>query len=996
MKKITLMLCVLLVFCWQSNAQLNEGFDAAGLPTGWTETELVGADANWESGATNNQNSSVQPRTGAGMAYFYEASYNGETTRLETPSQDLTSLTTPILTFYYTQVDWGGDQDQLSIWYKDGAAGTWTMLSEYTGSVSAWTEVNIILPSASADYYIGFQGFSGYGRGVTIDDVAIGEAPNCLAPGDLGVTVTTTTETMLNWTATGSETDFTYEYGDTGFIQGAGTTGMVTGLTTPISGLTPGTTYDFYVQANCGVDGDSGFSGPFTWIQPNEGESCATAFMASLEADCGTATPISLDFTGAPSNISTSCDTFNNYGLWVTAMTDAAGGLTINASVAVDMAVFDACGGSDIACYEGGISPSVNVALSPNTQYYLYFWQEGTASTAMVDVCIASYTLAVAPDCAEAPTVPTDTATGVMLPGGVVNLSWTAPSSGPAPTDYELFFGDTSGAITSIGLLGSTDTNVDITGLDFGTTYYWSILPYNDITAATNTCSEWSFTTDAPPTGYDCNDPILVGALPYNTTDDTGGYGDVYSGTPGATNCGTTSNYLNGDDVVYAYTATADGTIKLSMSGIGSTYSGIFVYTDCANIGTECVAGFGNGASTADYELDVAVTNGTTYYVVISTWAAPQSTAYTLDITEVLCADPSALSATSVTATSADLGWTENGTAASWNIELGEAGFTPTGVATAVSGTNPYLAESLTDATAYEFYVQADCSGSVSAWVGPFAFSTLCLPISVDYSVDMSANVPDSCWNEAGSGEVVDGPMTMGASDWKAGRAYTDLDSNVIDSNVINLYQTVDREWLISPVFDLDVLGTVGLLVNVAVTDYSFSGTSDATNTATMGSDDEVQLLMTADAGATWANVTTWNVANQPAVTGTEYILDLSGMTGSVQFAFFASDGTVDDTEDYDFHVGTFTINNAVLSTTQFENEAAFTYYPNPVKNTLILNAQNTIEQIAMYNMLGQEVLRATPNSVESSLDMSNLQTGTYFVKVTIANVTETIRVIKQ
>jgi len=84
------------------------------------------------------------------------------------------------------------------------------------------------------------------------------------------------------------------------------------------------------------------------------------------------------------------------------------------------------------------------------------------------------------------------------------------------------------------------------------------------------------------------------------------------------------------------------------------------------------------------------------------------------------------------------------------------------------------------------------------------------------------------------------------------------------------------------------------------------------------------------------------------------------------------------------------------LSTDSFETESAFTYYPNPVKNTLSLNAQNTIEQVAMYNMLGQEVLRATPNTVDSDLDMSHLQTGTYFVKVTIANVTKTIRVIKQ
>jgi hypothetical protein len=93
------------------------------------------------------------------------------------------------------------------------------------------------------------------------------------------------------------------------------------------------------------------------------------------------------------------------------------------------------------------------------------------------------------------------------------------------------------------------------------------------------------------------------------------------------------------------------------------------------------------------------------------------------------------------------------------------------------------------------------------------------------------------------------------------------------------------------------------------------------------------------------------------------------------------------------FQVSAF---SATLSTASFEDEAAFNYYPNPVKNTLRLNAQNTIENVTMYNMLGQEVLRATPNTVNSELDMSSLQDGTYFVKVTIANITKTVRVIKQ
>lgn len=83
------------------------------------------------------------------------------------------------------------------------------------------------------------------------------------------------------------------------------------------------------------------------------------------------------------------------------------------------------------------------------------------------------------------------------------------------------------------------------------------------------------------------------------------------------------------------------------------------------------------------------------------------------------------------------------------------------------------------------------------------------------------------------------------------------------------------------------------------------------------------------------------------------------------------------------------------LSTQTLENELAFSYFPNPVKNTLNLKAQNNIQNVSVFNMLGQEVLRTAPNALNSEVSMSNLQAGAYFVKVTINNVTETVRIIK-
>nr|WP_321224581.1 T9SS type A sorting domain-containing protein [uncultured Psychroserpens sp.] len=94
---------------------------------------------------------------------------------------------------------------------------------------------------------------------------------------------------------------------------------------------------------------------------------------------------------------------------------------------------------------------------------------------------------------------------------------------------------------------------------------------------------------------------------------------------------------------------------------------------------------------------------------------------------------------------------------------------------------------------------------------------------------------------------------------------------------------------------------------------------------------------------------------------------------------------------------GGFTITvDATLSVDSLENENAFTYYPNPVKNELTLNSQKDIQNVSVFNMLGQEVLKTAPNATNSVINMDTLSQGAYFVQVTIGNVVETVRVIKQ
>ena len=265
------------------------------------------------------------------------------------------------------------------------------------------------------------------------------------------------------------------------------------------------------------------------------------------------------------------------------------------------------------------------------------------------------------------------------------------------------------------------------------------------------------------------------------------------------------------------------------------------------------------------------------------------------------CYDPSDLSATP-TPSNVLVDWVDNNPTipVGWEVEYGATGFTQ-GLGTKMTSTSKPLGISgLANLTDYDFYVRAACgSNDSSKWVGPYTFNTQCGTILPNYATDFSTHLP-ICWTEAGSGNPSSGPVGT-SSDWRDG---VDGYVGFPNSNKVNLYQAVDEEWLISPLFDLTGGGMLGLKVNGAVTDYNSSTNSDV-----MGSDDSVCVLMTLD-GTTWSNLHTWKKANQPSESGDEFTYDLTGigLTGTVQFAIWATDGSIDNTEDYDFHIGQFEV----------------------------------------------------------------------------------------
>ncbi len=91
----------------------------------------------------------------------------------------------------------------------------------------------------------------------------------------------------------------------------------------------------------------------------------------------------------------------------------------------------------------------------------------------------------------------------------------------------------------------------------------------------------------------------------------------------------------------------------------------------------------------------------------------------------------------------------------------------------------------------------------------------------------------------------------------------------------------------------------------------------------------------------------------------------------------------------------TFSTSNCALGTENFIL-FDFQYYPNPVNDFLALKANEPIDDVTVFNLLGQRVLHILPKVNEKIIDMTGLKTDVYFVKVGINNTSKTFKIIKQ
>ena len=116
--------------------------------------------------------------------------------------------------------------------------------------------------STNYDYYVQAicsNGDLGYWTG----PYSFATLVTCPQPNNLAANNITSNSADLSWTAGGSETSWNIEYGLSGFTQGSG---LISNSTSPshiLSGLSSSTFYEYYVQAQCGTNDLSFWTGPF-------------------------------------------------------------------------------------------------------------------------------------------------------------------------------------------------------------------------------------------------------------------------------------------------------------------------------------------------------------------------------------------------------------------------------------------------------------------------------------------------------------------------------------------------------------------------------------------------------------------------------------------------------------------------------------------------------------------------------------------------------------
>ncbi|WP_458628367.1 GEVED domain-containing protein [Winogradskyella sp. PC D3.3] len=789
--------------------------------------------------------------------------------------------------------------------------------------------------------------------------VTLYESPACPNPSGMTTALLTTTTVDLIWTAGDSETAWNVEYSTSDFTPGNGEeegSANVTGsAATSFSGLTENTNYYVYYQADCGtVDGTSEWVGPFTFLT-GYCESVPTSVDGDgiTQVELGTEIFTSAgddvtyeDFTGTTVDLASQVTS----NLQITFAT----GPTYNTNIWIDFnndLVFDNATEIVFQGTSEGVNPTVFNAsfLMPDVPLGVYNMRIGTAdfnqSAAAPDPCYSgtwgvtmdfSINVTAAPNC-----IPPSALTTNGIGANNAELAWTQAGT---VSQWNVEVVPTGTAPTGNPTATNVTNPYNASGLDGLTTYDYYVQancgselslwsgPYTFTTLCDVTIPDYfqDFTDVTFALAPECWDEANNGTPTTGPTDlgasswtSDGFLNDGFTGAYKVNIYGTSLNDwilspqfdLTGGPFQVEFdfgitnwgnatagTLGSDDEVQLLISNDnGATWTTLLTYDSTSNV----------SASGEHPVVNLSAYNG--QIVQFGIYATDGTVDDTTDVDVFVdnfqvravpsCPEPNDLAVTNITPDGAELTWTEAGTSTIWNVEIVEAGEAPTGTPTDTNVSNPYIATGLNPVTSYDFYVQSDCSGDLSSFTGPISFTTLCDIFVPDYIQNFATITPD-CWEEASEGTPTTGPTDLGNSSWNSDEFLNSATGSLsYNINVFGSTLTTFNDWIITPQFDLTG-GPFQVEFDFGITEWISS-----TVAGTLGSDDTVQLLISTDNGATWVNLLTYDSTSVIPITGVHPVIDLTAYSGQiVQFAIYATSGTVVDTADNDIFVDNFRV----------------------------------------------------------------------------------------
>ena len=597
-----------------------------------------------------------------------------------------------------------------------------------------------------------------------VDDVEVSEAPACISPDNLSARDVTPQTAVLKWRARGHETAWNLYYKpsfESTYIQ-------IPNVTSPytLTGLSPITQYDCYVEAVCGSTTEPSETYSFSTLCTPSTIPYSYNFESPESFDCWTVLngDVGIKYASGSSNHTL----LGSYSLEVKGTVALPQFDQPISGLQLSFWLLDYNSDSDftvgyITDLED-LSTFVPVETYSNeynfVQKVVYF--TGAPANARMAFRANDYyswyvddiVVSEAADCKVPHLL---TATNITI--HTAELDWTPRGS---ETAWNLYYKKTNDSAYT--KLSNVTRPYSLSGLDGGNTYNCFVEAVCSGGQVSDPSDPISFNTSCDPVAipysYDFENP-LPSLCWKNVLGTTGqyNYGPSSQHTEGGTYC---LMFKWGDTLsVYAFPEFDHPISDLQLSfwtrpgGTSSSYGTFSVgyVTDIDDPSSFVTVSSHDATEWTSYSYMQLIEDfiGAPAGARIAFRHKTSDFGYNwlVDDVEVTlfsgCKTPHQLTATGITSNSAVLGWTPRGTEAAWNLyykKSSEDSYTQIANVT----DNPYTLTGLESGTSYDFYVEALCGTSVSSPTNHFPFNTECGVASVPYVYDFENEAPFLCW----------------------------------------------------------------------------------------------------------------------------------------------------------------------------------------------------------------------------------------------------------